>query len=272
MERATGAPQHSKDIAMKIVVIGGTGLIGRTVVRRLAQRGHDAVAASPTTGVNTVTKIGLMDALGGAEVVIDLADSPSFAADAALEYFERSTRNLLRAEELSGVRHHIGLSIVGADRLPDSGYMRAKLAQEQLVRAAGVPFTVLHSTHSFEAMRPVADGATYGGTVRVSPALVQPVAAADIAAALAELAERPPRDAAREVAGPEPLRLVDVVAQVLAAQRDPRVVVAAAEAPYFGSVLGKRTLLPADDAWIGPTRFAAWLQRTVAARPLPSRR
>jgi uncharacterized protein YbjT (DUF2867 family) len=257
---------------MKIVVIGGTGLIGRTVVRRLDERGHVAVAASPTTGVNTVTKIGLMDALGGADVVIDLADSPSFAADAALEYFERSTHNLLRAEELSGVGHHIGLSIVGADRLPHSGYMRAKLAQEELVRVAGIPFTVLHSTQSFEAMRPVADGATSGEIVRVSPALVQPVAAADNAAALVELAERPPRDATCEVAGPEALRFVDVVAQVLAAQRDPREVIAAAEAPYFGSILGTRTLLPADDAWIGPTRFAEWLQRTVAARPLPSRR
>lgn len=257
---------------MKVVVIGGTGLIGRAAVRHLRERGHDAVAASPTTGVNTVTKIGLDAALAGAEVVVDLSDSPSYAGDAALEYFDRSTGNLLRAEAAAGVRHHIGLSIVGADRLPDDGYMRAKAAQEALVRAAGLPFTMVHSTQSFEAMRPLADGATYGDTVRVSSALVQPIAAADIAVAVAELAERVPNDATHEVAGPDRLRLVDVVAQLLAAQRDAREVVAAADAPYFGSILEDATLLPADGAWIGPTRFADWLQQTVAGGPVPSSR
>lgn len=255
---------------MKIVVIGGTGLIGRAVVRQLGERGHEAVAASPTTGVNTVTKIGLAEALQGADVVVDLADVPTFDAGAALEYLQRSTGNLLRAEEHAGVGHHIGLSIVGADRLPNSGYMRAKLAQEALVRAAGVPFTMLHATQSFEAMRPVADGATYDGTVRVSPALLQPIAAGDISTTLADLAERRPHDGTYEVAGPERLRLVDIVAEVLASQRDPRPVVATAGSPYFGSVLDNATLVPADDAWIGPTRFGEWLQRTVATERVPS--
>jgi uncharacterized protein YbjT (DUF2867 family) len=257
---------------MKIVVIGGTGLIGRTVVRLLAERGHATVAASPTTGVNTVTRIGLMAALEGAQVVVDLADSPSYEGGEALEYFERSTGNLLRAEEQSGVGLHVGLSIVGADRLVNNGYMRAKLAQEAQVRAASVPHTMLRSTQSFEAMRPVADGATWGDVVRVSPALVQPIAAADIAATLAALAESAPYDGPCEVAGPEPLRLVDIVAQVLAAQHDTREVVAAAEAPYLGSVLGKRTLLPGPDARIGPTPFGEWLDRTVARSRIPSGR
>jgi uncharacterized protein YbjT (DUF2867 family) len=249
---------------MKIVVIGGTGLIGRTAVRQLAERGHRAVAASPTTGVNTVTRIGLMEVLDGAQVVVDLSDSPSYEGDAALEYFERSTRNLLRAEALCGVRHHVALSIVGAERLRTNGYMRAKLAQEALVRAGGVPYTILHSTQSYESMRPIADGATSGDTVAVSPALVQPVAAGDIASTLASLAELPPEDAGYEVAGPQRLRLVDVVGQVLGAQRDARHTVAAPDAPYFGSVLDDATLLPSDQAMLGLTRFADWLQQTVA--------
>jgi uncharacterized protein YbjT (DUF2867 family) len=269
---ACRAAAQRRKLVMKIVVLGGTGLIGRTAVRQLAQRGHRAVAASPTTGVNTVTRIGLMEALEGAEVVVDLTDSPSYDADAALEYFERSTRNLLRAEMLCGVRHHVALSIVGADRLRDSGYMQAKVAQESLVRAGSVPYTVLHSTQSFEAMRPIADGATFGDTVSVSPALVQPVAADDIAATLATLADRPAQDATYELAGPDRLRLVDLVADVLAAQHDRRRVVAAADAPYFGSVLDETTLLASDDAMIGSTHFADWLHDTVGAPPTASLR
>lgn len=253
---------------MKVVVVGGTGLIGRGVVRRLQALGQHAIAASPTTGVNTVTRVGLAAALERARVVVDLVDVPTYDPAAALEYLERSTRNLLRAEANAGVLHHVGVSVVGADRLPHSGYMRAKVAQEQLVRELRPGSTILHSTQSFEAMRPVADGATRDGVVRVSPALVQPVAAADISATLASLALREPDGHTFELAGPDRIRLVDVVDQLLAAQRDPRPVEAAPDAPYLGSVLDDRTLVASDGAWIGSTHFDEWVQRTIPA-PLP---
>ena len=191
---------------MRIVVIGGTGLIGTKLVRALQGGGHDVVAASPTTGVSTITRIGLATALAGARVVVDVADAPSFDDEAVLEYFLTSGRNLASAEAAAGVAHHVALTVVGADRLPHNGYMRAKVAQEALVRAEGIPYTILRSTQSFELMRTVADAATDGNVVRIAPALVQPVAAHDIAAALADVATAAPADGIEELAGPDPLR------------------------------------------------------------------
>ncbi len=207
---------------MRVVVIGGTGLVGTLLVHRLVDRGHDADAASPTTGVNTITRIGLATALTGADVVVDVSDAPSFDDDAVLEHVLTSGRNLAAAEATAGVGHHVALSVVGADRLTASGYLRAKLAQEALVRAAGIPFTILRSTHSFELLRSVADAATDGDVVRISPALVQPVAAEDIAATLAGIGAARPTGATEELGGPEAMPLVDLVARVLAAQHDTR--------------------------------------------------
>ena len=249
---------------MKIVIIGGTGLVGSKTVRHLRARGHDATAASPTTGVNAVTGIGLAEALRGAEVVIDVSDPPSFVGDAALEYFQISGRNLARAELHAGVVHHIALSIVGAARLPNSGYMRAKVAQEAMILAQGVPFTILRATQSFELMSTVGDAATFRGTVRVSPALVQPVAADDIASTLAELIDSPPADRTYELAGPERMRLVDLVHRLLRAQHDERAILASPEALYYGSVLNDHTLLPGDQPRLGVTHFSDWLQGAVA--------
>ena len=229
---------------MRIVVIGGTGLIGTKLVRALQGRGHDVLAASPTTGVNTVTRIGLATALDGARVVVDVADAPSFDDDAVLEYFVTSGRNLASAEATAGVSHHVALTVVGADRLPHNGYMRAKVAQEALVRAEGIPYTILRSTQSFELMRTVADAATDGGVVRISPALVQPVAAEDIADALADVATAAPADGIEELAGPGPIGLADLVAQFLRAQHDARRVEATPGAPYYGSRLDDETLRP----------------------------
>ena len=249
---------------MKIVVIGGTGLVGSRTVRHLREQGHDATAASPTTGVNAVTGIGLAEALHGAQVVIDVSDPPSFDDDAALDYFQISGRNLATAEPHAGVVHHIALSIVGAERLPNNGYMRAKVAEEAMIRSQGLPYTILRSTQSFELMRTVADAATYRDTVRVSPALVQPVAADDIAATLADLADSRPADGTYELAGPERMRLVDLVDQVLRAEHDARAIVATPDAIYYDSVLDDHTLLPGDQPRLGATRFADWLQRVVA--------
>jgi uncharacterized protein YbjT (DUF2867 family) len=249
--------------ALRIVVIGGTGLIGTRVATRLRADGHDVVAASRTTGVNTVTRIGLAGALAGADVVVDVADAPSFDDDAIVEYFLTSGHNLARAEAAAGVGHHVALSVVGADRLPRSGYMRAKVAQEALVRDQGIPFTIVRSTQSFELMRTVADAATIGDVVRVSPALVQPTAADDIAAALADVAGGAPAHDVTELAGPDRVALVDLVARILHAQHDARHVEAAAEAPYYGSRLDDRTLVPGPGARIGPTRLDDWLRRVV---------
>jgi uncharacterized protein YbjT (DUF2867 family) len=249
---------------MKVVVVGGTGLVGRSVVRQLADRGHEAVAASPTTGVNTVTGVGLAAALAGADVVIDVSDAPSFDDDAVLEYFQTSSRNLADAEAHAGVGHHVALSIVGAERLPNSGYMRAKVAQEAMVRALGVPYTIVRSTQSFELMRTVADAATVDGAVVISPALVQPVAAQDIASTLADVAGGAAAERTVELAGPDRLGLAALVARILRAQQDGRTVVASPSTPYYGSVLDDATLLPAGEAEIGRTCLADWLREVVA--------
>ena len=248
---------------MRIVVIGGTGLIGGKLVRLLEHRGHDAAAASPTTGVNTITRIGLATALAGADVVVDTADAPSFDDDAVLDYFTTSGRHLASVEADAGVSHHVALSVVGADRLLDSGYMRAKVVQEELVRAAGIPYTILRSTQSFELLRSATDAATYGDVVRISPALVQPIAAQDIAAELLAIATSAPASCSVEVAGPETMRLATLAEQILRAQHDRRRVEPTPSAPYYGSQLSDRTLLPGPGTRLGVTRLDDWLRHTI---------
>ena len=249
---------------MKIVVIGGTGLIGSKLVNNLRQRGHEVVAAAPSSGVNTLTGEGLADALAGARVVVDVANSPSFEDRAVLEFFETSGRNLLAAEAAAGVGHHIALSVVGADRLPDSGYMRAKVAQERLIKASKIPYTIVRATQFFEFVRGIAQSATDGQTVRLSPVLMQPIVSDDVAAALADIAVAEPRNGTVELAGPEPIRMDDLIRRFLSAKRDPRTVTTDAHARYFGTELNDQSLTPGASPRIGPTRFGDWLARTVA--------
>jgi uncharacterized protein YbjT (DUF2867 family) len=244
---------------MKIVVIGGTGLIGSKVVQNLRGLGHEALPASPNTGVNTITGEGLDAALAGADVVVDLANSPSFEDAAVLAFFETSGRNLLKAEVNAGVGHHVALTIVGADRVPDSGYMRAKIAQEELIEAAGQPYTIVRSTQFFEFMRAIADSATEGGTVRVPTANLQPIAAEDVAAAVTEVAVSDPINGVIEIAGPEKIKFPDLMRRVLAADSDPRTVVADEHARYFGTELTDTSITAGSDAHLGKTSFADWL-------------
>jgi uncharacterized protein YbjT (DUF2867 family) len=251
---------------MKIVVIGGTGLIGSKLVQDLRAHGHDAVPASPDTGVNTLTGEGLTPALAGADVVVDVSNSRSFEDTAVLEFFETSTRNILDAEAAAGVSYHVALSVVGTDRLTESGYMRAKIAQEKLIKSSSIPYTIVHATQFFEFARRAADDATDGGTVRVPPVLIQPMAADDVAAAVCNAALAAPLNDTIEVAGPEPLRFEDFVRQALRAVGDQRVVVADPQARYFGARLGERTLLPGDGAQLGATRFDVWLSRQAPGR------
>lgn len=247
---------------MKIVVIGGSGLIGSKLVNKLRQKSHEVLAASPISGVNTITGEGLAEALAGAQVVVDVANSPSFEDQAVLEFFETSGRNLLAAEATAGVGHHVALSIVGADRLADSGYMRAKLAQEKLIKASKVPHTILRSTQFFDFLAGIAQAATVGQTVRLSPAFVQPIVSDDVVAVLTDVALGAPRNGAIELAGPERFSLDEVVRQFLAAKHDARQVVADIHATYFGAKLDDRSLVPGDNPRIGPTRFKDWLGRT----------
>lgn len=251
---------------MKIVVIGGTGLIGSQVVQRLRSNGHDAVAASPASGVNTFTGEGLAEALRGARVVVDVANAPSFEDDAVMDFFRTAGRNLLTAEKEAGVAHHLALSVVGVDRMPQSGYMAAKAAQEELIRKSGVPYTILRSTQFFEFLKAIADGAARDGEIRLSPALVQPIAAAEAAAALAELAEGDPRNEVVEIAGPESGALQDFARRRLEAAGDMRRVIADAQARYFGAVLNDRSLRPDEANFVGATRFDDWL--SANATPL----
>jgi uncharacterized protein YbjT (DUF2867 family) len=248
---------------MKIVVIGGSGLIGTKLVNRLRQKGHEVVAASPNSGVNTITGEGLAEALAGAQVVVDVANSPSFEDKAVLEFFETSGRNLLAAEAAAGVGHHVALSVVGTDRLPDSGYLRAKLAQEKLIKASKIPYTILRSTQFFEFLNGIAQSATDGQTVRLSPAFLQPVVSDDVASALADLTLGAPLNGTVELAGPERISLDELVRRYLSAKRDPREVVADVHARYFGTELNDQSLTPGDNPRIGPTRFADWLSRSI---------
>lgn len=252
---------------MKIVVIGGTGLIGSKLVALLRRRDQEVLVASPDTGVNTLTGEGLSTALAGAQVVVDVANSPSFEDSAVMMFFLTSGRNLLAAEAAAGVRHHVALSIVGADRLPDSGYMRAKVAQESLIKAAGVPYTILRSTQFFEFGGRIADEYSDGNTVRVPGAgLIQPILSDDVVSVLAEIALGPPVNGTVEVGGPERFRFEEFVARVLSAKHDKRKVVGDLHARYFGTELGEESLIPGGKARIGQTRFDAWLGGSGASR------
>ena len=250
---------------MKIVVIGGTGLIGSKTAAILRQGGHDVVAASPNTGVNTITGEGLKEAMAGAQVVIDLANSPSFEDRAVLEFFETSERNLLPAEAAAGVRHHVALSIVGTDR-SDNGYFRAKVAQEKLIKASGIPYTIIRSTQFLEFLGGIADSSADGNIVKISSrGLFQPIAADDVAAIVADVALAAPRNGIVEIAGPERAPFNEIVARYLKAVGDSRKVVSDPDARYFGSRIEERSLVPLGEARLGRIGFDEWLRRLRAA-------
>jgi uncharacterized protein YbjT (DUF2867 family) len=250
---------------MKIVVIGGTGLIGSKLVERLRGAGHEPLAASPDTGVNTLTGEGLDEALAGADVVVDVSNAPNWGDAAVLDFFQTSARNLAGAEMKAGVGHHVALSIVGTDRLPESGYFRAKVAQEKAVKAASVPYTILRATQFFEFIGRIADSNAEGDTIRLAPVLVQPEAADDVAAALADIATSPPLNDTVELAGPEPFRLDELARRVLQAKGDGRLVTADAHARYFGAELDDHSLTPGDNPRIAPTHFEDWLSGSAAS-------
>ena len=249
---------------MKIVVIGGTGLIGSKSVAILRQGGHEVVAASPNTGVNTITGQGLKEAMAGTQVVIDLANSPSFEDKAVLEFFQTAGRNLLGAEAGAGVRHHVALSIVGTDRTPDNGYFRAKVAQEKLIEASGIPYTVIRSTQFMEFLGGIAASGAEGSVVRISPGLFQPIAADDVAAIVADVALGAPRRGIIEIAGPERAPFSDIVARYLKATGDPRTVVSDPEARYFGGRVEEHSLVPLGEARLGRIGLDEWLRRSPA--------
>ncbi len=249
---------------MKIVVIGGTGLIGSKVIEKLKQKGHEAIAAAPNTGVNTITGEGLKEAMAGAQVVIDLANSPSFEDKAVLEFFETSGRNLFAAEAAAGVRHHVALSIVGTDR-SDNGYFRAKVAQEKLIETSGIPYTIIRSTQFLEFLDGIAASSADGNMVRLPPVLFQPIAADDVAPIVAEVALAAPRNGIVKIAGPERAPFNEIVARYLKAVGDQRVVVSDSEARYFGGRVEERSLVPLGEARLGCIGFDEWLRRSRAA-------
>ncbi|MBB5791228.1 SDR family oxidoreductase [Jiangella mangrovi] len=250
---------------MKIVVIGGTGLIGSKVVSILAGEGHEAVPAAPNTGVNTITGEGLSEALDGADVVVDVSNSPSFDTEPAMEFFRTATGNILAAEEKAGVGHHVALSVVGTEKLAESGYMRAKIVQERLITESAVPFSIVHATQFFEFLEGITDDATEDGVVRLAPVYIQPIAAQDVSAAVARVAVGGPLNGIEEIAGPERFRLDELVRATLAARQDPREVRTDPSARYFGAPLEETTLVPAGEAEQGPTTLADW-QAAQAAR------
>jgi uncharacterized protein YbjT (DUF2867 family) len=248
---------------MKLVVIGGTGRIGSKLVSKLRAHGHEAVAASPATGVNTLTGEGLADAFKGASVVIDVSNSPSFEDAAVMEFFTTATRNLLRYEAAAGVTHHVALSVVGSDRLPESGYLRAKVAQEKLIRGSSIPYTIVRATQFFEFMKDIAATATEGNAVRLPPVLFRPMAADDAAKAVGRIAVGTPVNDVVEIAGPEEFRFDALIRAALRVRQDPREVIADPQARYFGAVLGERSLVPANGARLGEVRFQEWLGQAV---------
>jgi uncharacterized protein YbjT (DUF2867 family) len=248
---------------MKIVVIGGSGLVGKKVVPNLLQRGHEVVAASPSSGVNTVTGEGLAPALAGAQVVVDLSNAPSWEDNAVLAFFETSGRNLLAAEAAAGIGHHVALSVVGTDRLLASGYFRAKMAQEKLIKAGAIPYTIVRATQFFEFVGGIAQFSTQGQTVRLPPALMQPISADDVAAVMADVALAKPLNGTLELAGPERIRQDDLVRQFLKATGDTRTVITDPKAPYYGVAVNDQSLTPGDHPRLGPTRFEDWLRHNA---------
>ena len=246
---------------MKIVVIGGSGLIGSKLVRKLLEHGHQAVSASPDSGVNTLTGEGLAEALDSAAVVVDVSNSPSFEGAAALRFFETSTGNLVDAEAAAGVGHHVALSVVGTERLSESGYFRAKIAQEKLIKRSSIKYSIVHATQFFEFIKRIADDATDGNTVRLAPVLIQPMAAEDVASAVGRISVGSPVNGIVEVAGPQQFRLDELIRRFLRERRDPREVITDPHARYFGVELDERTLLPGDDARLAETRFDDWLSQ-----------
>lgn len=251
---------------MKIVVIGGTGLIGSKVVARLRQRGHEVLAASPASGVNTLTGEGLDDALAGASVVIDLANAPSFEDQAVLDFFQTAGRHLAAAEKKAGVKHHVALSVVGSERLSSSGYMRAKMAQETIVRASGIPYSIIHSTQFFEFLGGIIKSASSGNAVHVSPALMQPIASEDVADAVTDVALGAPLNGMVEIAGPDRIAMSSLVEQFLALTHDPHEVYTDVNAPYFGAILQEDSLLPSAGARLGAIDFKRWFARSEYAQ------
>ncbi len=249
---------------MKIVVIGGSGLIGSKLVTKLGEHGHEAVAASPNSGVNTLTGEGLAEVLKGASVVVDVSNSPSFEEVAVMEFFKTSTRNLLTYEAAAGVGHHVALSVVGTDRLPESGYLRAKIAQEKLIKESSIPYSIVRATQFFEFVKSIADISTDGNMVRLPPVLFQPMAADDIARAVGRIAVGPPVNGIVEIGGPEQFRLDELVRRRLAALKDSREVIPDPKALYSGAKISERTLVPGNDAQLGTTRFETWLTQAAA--------
>ena len=251
---------------MKIVVIGGSGLIGSKVVAELDRHGEQAVAASPSSGVNTLSGEGLSEVLEGARVVVDVSNAPDWEDDAVMHFFQTSSRNLLAAEAAAGVGHHVALSVVGTDRLTEGGYFRAKMVQEQLIEGSSIPYSIVHATQFFEFLESIIADATDGNEVRLPPALIQPMASDDVAGAVARVAVRPPVNGIVEVAGPEQFRLDELVRGLLKAQDDPREVITDLHAPYFGITPSERTLWPGDDARIAETRLEDWLKQPATVR------
>lgn len=258
---------------MKIVVIGGSGLIGSKVVKKLGAQGHEAVAASPDSGVNTLTGEGLAEVLKAAQVVVDVSNSPSFEDKAVMEFFKTSTGNLLKYEAAAGVKHHAALSVVGSERLPDSGYLRAKVIQEKLIKESSIPYSIVRATQFFEFVNRIADDATDGNSVRLPSVLFQPMAADDVASAMSRVAVGSPLNGTMEVGGPEKFRFDELIRKNLSARNDPRKVIADPRARYYGTELSERSLIPDDGAQLGETRFAEWLKSPASQPPsakLPS--
>ncbi|GHO87382.1 SDR family oxidoreductase [Dictyobacter formicarum] len=251
---------------MKIIVIGGSGLIGKKLVKKLRERGHEVVAASPSTGVNTITGEGLAEALIGAQVVVDVTNAPSWEDRAVLEFFETSTRHLLAAEAVAGVGHHVALSVVGIDRLPENGYYRAKVAQEHLIKASQVPYTILRATQFFEFIGGIAEAASDGRTIRLSPAFMQPIWSDDVATALADVALEAPVNGMTELAGPEKIRMDEIVRRFLSANKDTRQVITDVHAHFYGTELEDYSLIPGEHARIAPTRFEDWLSNNIVQK------
>jgi uncharacterized protein YbjT (DUF2867 family) len=256
-----------KETIMKIVVIGGTGLIGSKLVNKLREHGHEAVAASPNSGVNSVTGEGLAEVLKGASVVVDVSNSPSWEDAAVLKFFETSTRNLLTYEAAAGVGHHVALSVVGTDRLAESGYFRAKIAQEKLIKGSPIPYSIVHATQFFEFLKGLADISMVGDKVHLPPVLFQPLAADDVASGVRRIAVGQPVNGIVEIAGPEPFRVDELVRRRLASLKDPREVIADPNARYAGAKLSEKTLLPGKNAQLGETRFETWLAQPAAQIP-----